>query len=137
MANFRSEGLDDIIQQMKELGELAGETADQMLMAGADKMVSQWKWEIKDARHIDSGAMINSITHDKRPTKFISREISIYAKGKSDGVSNAVKAFMTHFGTSKTPGSHWVDNAEKHAVNKVTRAMSEIWDKELKKKGII
>jgi len=139
MARFRADGLDDIIQQMKDLGDLTGETADQMLLAGAEKMVSQWKWEIRQRKHIMSGDMINSIVHDKRAIKLSGnfKEISIFARGKSKGVANATKVFMTHYGTSKTPGTHWVDEAEKHAVDKVTRAMSDVWDEALKKKGII
>ena len=136
MARFDTSGLDDVLADMKRLGELEGETADKMLMAGAEQVKKAWKSSAEKHRHRDTGDMIESIGYPRKPkTVYGVRAIDIYPQGKDrKGVRNAEKAFILHYGTKKKPGSHWVDDADEMAAPLVTQAMTEIWDEHLKGK---
>ena len=112
------------------MGESTGEIAEKMVVAGAEKMVSQWKYEIQKYDHIEDGDLINSITHSEPKAKDNALTVEIYAKGKLNGT----KAFMTHYGTSKKR-VRLVDQAEQHAENKCTRAVQEVFDEEMRKRG--
>ncbi len=139
MARFRTDGVDDIIQQMKELGELAGETADKMLHAGAEEVKKAWETEAQIHDFIDTRDMIDSIGFPSKPKTIKDMKVmDIYPQGKDrKGVRNAEKAFILHYGSSSIDSSHWVDDADERAEEPATKAMSEIWDEALKKKGII
>lgn len=150
MARFEVEGLDFIVADMKRHGELAGETAQEMLMAGAEEIKQAWKDEAERRRFKDTKAMIDSISFPKS-TKRASDilTIDIYPQGKdAHGVRNAEKAFILHWGTNskstrrrkakkKFPGpgiprTLWVDDADKAAGPRVMDAFTRIWDEFLK-----
>jgi hypothetical protein len=131
MARFEASGLNDIIRDMEQHGELTGPTADKMLMAGAEQVKIAWKRSAVMHKHKDSGDMINSIGYPKKPIKIYGiKAVDIYPQGKDrKGVENAKKAFMIHY---KRPGSYWVDDADEMAGPLVEQAMTEIWDEHLK-----
>ena len=151
MARFKTQGLDKIVQQMKDLGELKGDVASRMLMAGAEEVKKAWQKAAEIHGHILTEQMKNSIGYARRPSEIGDvRLIDIYPQGKStytelDGkrterkkpVRNAEIAFILHYGTSRRPGSHWVDTADELSEEPVQAAMEAIWDQELKKKGLI
>ncbi len=150
MARFEVEGLDFIIADMKRHGELAGETAQEMLMAGAEEVKQAWKDEAERRRFRDTSAMINSIGFPrsvKRASDIMS--IDIYPQGKDKrGVRNAEKAFILHWGTSSSstskrkrkkkfsgpgiPRTLWVDDADRASGPRVLDAYTRIWDAFLK-----
>jgi len=131
MAKMSTSGMDDLARQLFEMGESTGEIAEKMVIAGAEKMVSQWKYEIQKYNHIEDGDLIDSITHGKPKAMDNALTVEIYAQGKRNGL----KAFMTHYGTSNKDGTHWVDEAEEKAKNKCTRAVQEVFDEEMRKRG--
>jgi HK97 gp10 family phage protein len=139
MARFDTSGIDDIINDMKAMGELVGPTADRMLMAGAEADKQAWKAAARMHGHIDTGDMINSIGYPRTPkTVGGIREIDIYPQGKNRrGERTAAVAFILHYGTSKIKASHWVDDADAIAADTVTTAMRAEYDKILKEKGMI
>lgn len=152
MARFRTDGLDAIVEQMKALGELSGDAADEMLMAAAEAAKQAWKQAAKRHRLKLTGQLIESIGYPRRPkTVGGVRTIDIYPQGKStytigsDGkrvsrkkpVRNAEVAFILHYGTSSKPGTFWVDTADELSEEPVQRAMEEVWERELRKRGII
>lgn len=150
MARFEVEGLDLIIADMKRHGELAGETAQEMLMAGAEEVKQSWKGEAERRQFKDTKAMINSIGFPravKRASDILS--IDIYPQGKDKrGVRNAEKAFILHWGTSSNstskrkrkkkfsgpgiPRTLWVDDADRESGPRVLDAYTRIWDAFLK-----
>ena len=71
-----------------------------------------------------------SIGYPRKPTAASdSLAIDIYPQGKNTGgVRNAEVAFVLHYGTSKMPGSRWVDDADSKSGPRVTAAMTRIWD---------
>ena len=152
MARFKSEGLDGIIEQMKTLGELSGEAADEMLLAAAEEVKQAWKTAAKRHRHKLTGQLIESIGYPRKPkTVKDIRTIDIYPQGKStytigkDGkryprkkpVRNAEVAFVLHYGTSKNPGTHWIDTADDLSAEPVRTAMDRVWEDFLRREGLI
>ncbi len=136
MARFNTSGLDELMADMKRMGEMTGETAEKMLMAGAEEVKKAWKASAEKHGHRDTGDMINSIGYPKK-VKTVSeiKSVDIYPQGKDrKGVRNAEKAFILHYGTSRIPGSGWVDDADQLSAEPVQKAMTEIWDEHLKGK---
>jgi len=74
--------------------------------------------------------MIASIGYPRRPKDVGGiREIDIYPQGvNANGVRNAEVAFVLHYGTSRRPGSHWVDDADTLAGPMISTAMTSIFD---------
>jgi len=84
MARFKTTGLDATIRQMKELGELTGEIADKMLVAGAEEVKKAWKKSAERHNLRLTGQMMNSIGYPKKPTNISGiKTMDIYPQGKS------------------------------------------------------
>lgn len=154
MARFDTIGLDELMAEMKKLGELSGEVADKMLMAGAEAVKEEWRKSAEKNQLRDTGDMIESIGFPRQPkTAGGIRTIDIYPQGKDrKGVRNAEKAFILNYGTQGTssenakrkrensdkrkgpgiPATHWVDDADKASGEPVMAAMTAIWDEHLK-----
>ena len=130
MARFDVSGLDETIEEMKRLGQMAGQTADAMLMAGADEVRKAWRQSAEEHRHRDTGDMIASIGFARKPKEIGSiRTIDIYPQGKDKrNIRNAEKAFILHYGTTKIRGSRWVDDADKISEQTVVPAMIRVWE---------
>lgn len=131
MARFDISGLDETIEEMKRLGQMTGQTADAMLMAGADEVRKAWRQSAEEHRHRDTGDMIASIGFARKPKEIGSiRTIDIYPQGKDKrNIRNAEKAFILHYGTTKIRGSRWVDDADKISDQTVVPAMIRVWEK--------
>ena len=135
MAQFSTDGIDSIAEEMAWMGEAAGEVADEMLLAGAEEVKRAWQETAEAHGYHDSGDMIESIRADKAPKSDANdvRRISVYPRGEDrKGVRNAEKAFLLHYGTSKIHGSHWVDEADQDAGPMVQDVFEKIWDRHLK-----
>ena len=135
MAQFSTDGIDQIAAEMAWMGEAAGETADEMLLAGAEEVKRAWKETAERHGYRETGDMIESIRADKAPKSDANdvRRISVYPRGEDrKGVRNAEKAYVLHYGTSKIHGSHWVDEADQDAGPMVQDVFEKIWDRHLK-----
>lgn len=130
MARFDVSGLDETIEDMKRLGQMTGQTADAMLMAGAEEVRKAWRQSAEEHRHRDTGDMIASIGFSRKPKEIGSiRSIDIYPQGKDKrNIRNAEKAFILHYGTTKIRGSRWVDDADKISEQTVVPAMIRVWE---------
>lgn len=134
MAQFSTDGLNEIMAEMASMHESTGETAVEMLMAGAEEVKRAWKETAERHGYRETGDMIESIGYAKEP-RWVGeiRSIDIYPQGKDrKGVRNAEKAYLLHYGTSKIHGSHWVDEADQDAGPLVQDAFEKIWDRHLK-----
>ena len=135
MASMDTSGLDDLINQMRRLGQDVGPVADEMLDAAAGIVRDQWKSTAKQYGHVDTGAMVDSVDF---PVKGSARALyrDIYPQGKdAKGVRNAEKAFILHYGKHNMPGTYWVDDAEDKAGPEAIAACQAIWDRFLAKEG--
>ena len=150
MARFNTEGLQPLLEDMRRLDQLTGPTADKMLLAGAEEVKQAWKGEAARRRFRDTSSMINRVGF----TKAVARasdiaSIDIYPQGKDkQGVRNAEKAFILHWGTSSNstskrkrkkkfsgkgiPRTLWVDAADQAAGPRVLAVYTRIWDEFLK-----
>lgn len=130
MARFDVSGLDETIEEMKRLGQMTGQTADAMLMAGAEEVRKAWRQSAEEHRHRDTGDMIASIGFARKHKEIGSiRSIDIYPQGKDKrNIRNAEKAFILHYGTTKIRGSRWVDDADKISEQTVVPAMIRVWE---------
>ena len=143
MARVDNSGLDDVLKEMKRLGEIDGTVAEDMILSGAEEYKKSWKASAKKHGYDRpgkskqaTGDMIKSIGYPRKPkTVQDALSLDIYPQGKDKkGVRNAEKAFVLHYGRTNMPGSHWVDEAEKNADGPATKAMTEVWDKHLEGK---
>lgn len=138
MARFDCDGLDELIQQMTDVGELLnGETADKMLMAGAEQVKIAWQNAADQHGHRDTGAMIESIGYKRPQDVGGMRSVDIAPQGSdAKGVRNAEKAFILNYGTSRIKASHWVDDADKACEATVVPAMAAVFDAAMAEKGL-
>lgn len=134
-------GLDDLMQSMKELGELDnGELTENMLEAGAEVVAKEWKDGIKSVTRgskRSTGDMADSVATSKdiKKLKDVSTK-TIYPQGKDrKGVRNAEKAFILHYGKTTQLGTHFVDDVEEKAGGPSVDAMEQIFDEFITKKG--
>lgn len=135
MAKFSANGFDELAAELKKLGQLGnGELVEEMLNAGAEVVVREWKNGItkvvKGKR--STGALLDSVTSsdevfqssDGVPT------IEIYPDGRDDkGVRNIEKAYILHYGKSGQAPTLFVDDVEAAAEDEAVEAMSEVFDK--------
>ena len=130
MARFDVSGLDETIEEMKRLSHMTGQTADAMLMPGAEEVRKAWRQSAEEHRHRDTGDMIASIGFASTPKDVgCIRSIDIYPQGKDKrNIRNAEKAFILHYGTTKIRGSRWVDDADKISEQTVVPAMIRVWE---------
>jgi len=149
MARFDTKGLDDLTEDLKQMGELAGDLADEMLLGAAEVVKQSWREAMQRHGVKLTGQTMDSIGFAKKP-KLIGhvKTIDIYPQGYStyteaDGkryrrknrVRNAEVAFIAHYGTSKRPGTRFVDTADDLSGQRVVPKMAEIRDNFLKKRG--
>lgn len=135
MARMDTSGLDELVNEMRRLGQDIGPVADEMLDAAAAVIRDQWRETATAHGHVDTGEMIESVDF---PVKGNIRAMyrDIYPQGTdSKGVSNAEKAFILHYGKHNLPGDHWVDEAEEKAGPETVRICQDIWDRFLKSGG--
>ena len=135
MARMDTSGLDDLVNEMRRLGQDIGPVADEMLDAAAAVIRDQWKAVATEHGHVDTGAMIDSVDF---PVKGNVRAMyrDIYPQGTdAKGVKNAEKAFILHYGKHNMPGDYWVDEAEQKAGPEAVRVCQAIWDRFLKSGG--
>lgn len=152
MARFRTDGIDELIEKMKSLGELTGSIADEMLMAGAEEVKLSWKEAINLHGLKLTGQLINSIGYPRTPKSVDGiRQIDIYPQGYSTytkspkgerinrkkRMRNAAIAFIVHYGTSIIRPTHFVDTADAISAKQVAERLSRIWEDALKEKGLI
>lgn len=130
-------GLDKLSDDLYNLAKsVDGELVQDMLDAGAEVAVDEWKKAITDAGHIETGSMHDSVAaklpKNKNP---LAREI--YPQGKDkNGVRNAHKAYILNYGTSKIAGDEFISKIYQELDQKVYEAEMKVYDEELKKRGL-
>lgn len=129
-------GLNAVIDEMRRLEEDTGPTAERMIMAGAEEVKKAWRRSAEEHNHRDTGDMIESIGYPRKPESIGGAlSIDIYPQGTDHkGVRNAQKAFILHYGTSKRPGSRWVDDADRYSEETAVPEMKRIWDEYIQSK---
>lgn len=135
MAKLSFDGLDDVVKQMEQMGQMGGKVAEEMLLAGATEMEKAWQESIRRFGHVKYGDMLKSVGSTKiKPVKTGGKTLEVYPKGKDrKGVRNAEKAFILHYGKKGLVASHFVETAEKEGEPKAAAAMEARWDRFIQK----
>jgi len=137
MARFDTTGLDEIVNQMRRMGQEEGPVAEEMVNAAVETIRDEWKKSAEAHGHIDTGAMIDSIGLGPGPNhagNIIYRDV--YPQGTDGkGVRNATKAFILNYGKHNMPASYWVNEADENSAGPVQDACQAIWDRFLQSGG--
>ena len=144
MARFDTSGLDDLIREMRRMGQDSGAVAEAMVNAAVIEIRDAWRESAEEHGLRDTGAMIESIGFNG-PVKSIGDALyqDVYPQGKDDkGVRNVEKAFLLHYGTGSAVGrvrakdhrstgglkaTYWVDDADEKSGQRVQRRLEEMW----------
>ena len=142
MADFGMSGIDELAAELKKLGQLNNdELVGEMLEAGAQVVVEEWKNGVKKAvknkRDRSTGELLGSVKTKKGIQKLGDASCKmIYPAGKdSKGVRNAEKAFILHYGKSGQAPTLFVDDVEANAEDLAAEAMEQVFNDYLEKEG--
>lgn len=134
MARFETSGLDELMQQLRKMGQQSGDIAKAMILTGADEIKQAWQDSAEAHGLRDTGAMIESVAYDDEPRELGGAlAVDIWPRGKdASGTRNAEKAFILNYGSSRIQATHWVDDAERAAEAAIVPAMEEVLDEYLR-----
>lgn len=125
---FEMDGCEEIAQQLLRMGENGTKYADALLAAGGQRVREAWVRSAQGHGHVDTGAMVASITMGKPKPTDTGRSVTIYPKGYDGKRRNADKAFILHYGSSRIKPDHWVDDADAEAAQTAPEAMIDLWE---------
>ena len=129
MARFDTTGLDKMISEMQRMGQDTGAVAEAMVNAAVIEIRDAWRESAEEHELRDTGAMIESIGFPlpvQNAGGVLYRDV--YPQGTdAKGVRNAEKAFVLHYGTSRKPGTYWVDDADDKSGPKVQERLEAMW----------
>ena len=131
MARMEFSGVEEVMNQLFAESERLERKATEMLGEAGQVVVKAWQDAIEDHGHVDTGDMKNSVRASAVKKTGEAYTSSIYPHGRDrKKQSNAEKAFVLHYGTSRIRGDHFVDDAEERASEAAERAMAEIWTRD-------
>lgn len=137
MARFDTSGLNEMLGQMYRMGLEVSPVADEIVNAAVEEIRDAWRASAERHGHIDTGAMIESISIGEGPVHahdIVYRDV--YPRGTdAKGVRNATKAFVLNYGKHNMPASYWVDEADEKCAEPVQKKCQAIWDRFLKSEG--
>ncbi len=140
MARLEAVGISDFADILKEIGESDNdELIEDMLTAGADIAVDEWKKGIASAVRTDrsTGETAAHVKAAKTKRSAGTSEKKIYPQGKDKrGVRYAEKAYILNYGKSGQAATHSLENAEKTAEPLITDAMQNVLNEYLEKEGL-
>lgn len=129
MAQIDTTGLQELLNDMRRMGEASGPVARAMTAAAAEEISASWRQTAEAYGLRDTGAMIESVGWPEGVQALGDIfAADIYPQGRdARGVRNAEKAFIQHYGSSRIRPTYWVDQADKAAADPVQRRLEEIW----------
>lgn len=131
MARMEFSGTEEVMEQLFAESERLERKATEMLGEAGKVVVKAWQDAIEDHGHVDTGDMRDSVRASAVKKNGEAYVTSIYPHGRDrKRQSNAEKAFVLHYGTSKIKGDRFVDDAEERAGDAAERVMQEIWERD-------
>lgn len=137
MAEFSTEGLEDVIEAFSRRKQAAVTAVPEMLKAGADILVEAQKAEAQAMGLNETGGFINSIKATAVKGDDTEKYIEIYPQGKAkhgnerkgdkSNVRYATIGFIAEYGTSSKAARPYMTAANDKAREKVVEAQREIW----------
>lgn len=147
MAHIHTEGLSDLLNDLKSSADDFDECTHEMIDAGSDVAVEEWKKGIESTVHavknadgtrstkvgyIDTGAMLASVGKTIKK----STVAEIYPQGKDGKERNATKAYVLHYGRSDMRGTRFVDGINDRTEARSFVVMRDVIDEYLKKHNL-
>lgn len=130
MARMTYSGVTDMMDELFAESERLERKATAMLGEAGRVVVKAWQDVIEERGHVDTGDMKSSVRASAVKKKGEAYTTSIYPHGKDrKRQSNAEKAFVIHYGTSKRKGDHFVDEAETRSEEASWEAMEKEWER--------
>lgn len=130
MARMEFSGTQEIMDELFKESERLERKATEMLGEAGKAVVKAWQDVIMERGHVLTGDMKNSVRASAVKKNGEAYTTSIYPHGRDrKRQSNAEKAFVLHYGTSKLHGDHFVDEAEERSEEAAESVMQEIWDR--------
>lgn len=127
----RIEGADELIEGLQKLGAGMQETKEAMLGKGGEWLAAGWKDIIAQRDFIDNHDMLDNVKYKINTRRGI-RAAVITSTGKDrHGVRNAAKAYYLHYGTSRIPASHWIDEVDKEYAPLAVEDMGRILSRKI------
>lgn len=138
MAKMTFGGTDELMAELFAEQERLERKAAEMLGDAGKIVIQAWKDAITEAGHAPpgkskrgTGAMIEGIKATAIKKNGDAYTCSVYPHGKDKkGVSNAEKAFVLNYGTSKIRGDHFVQAAEDKSATIAEEAMQRAWERD-------
>lgn len=138
MARMDFFGTEEVMEELFKEAEKVEQRAGRMLEEAGRVMTDAWKDAITEAGHAPpgkskraTGDLIGSIKADAPKKTGDVHSVQVYPHGKDRHKKrNAEVAFVLHYGTSKIPGDHFVDNAEDKGEAAAQAVMEQIWNAE-------
>ena len=128
MARMEFSGTEEMMDALFAESERLERKATEMLGEAGKVVVKAWQDAIEAHGHVDTGDMKNSVRASAVKKNGEAYTSSIYPHGRDrKRQSNAEKAFVLHYGTSKIQGDRFVDDAEDRASEAAAQAMEEAW----------
>ena len=122
----RVEGADEMLADLKRLGDEMPDVKKAMIRAGGQEMAQGWHDYIEKLGYHDTFDMDKGISvRIKKKYGLIMAFITSEGTDRH-GVRNAAKAFYLHYGTSQIKGSHWIDNVEREYAPRAAAVMRDI-----------
>lgn len=134
MGSFDTSYLSELINNLDGLEKSIDDIQYDMLEAAGTEFEEAWKNGIRQGGHVDTGDMLNSV---KAKVSRKAKTVTIAPTGKDrHGTRNAKKAFILHYGNSTIYGDRFVDDVEEKGTEAAIGVMLDIYNAELKKKGV-
>lgn len=134
MSSIDTHGISDIIGGLEELEKSIDDITAEMLESAGQEFKKAWENGIERNGHVDTGDMLHSV---KATVSRKTKKVTIAPTGKDrKGVRNAQKAFILHYGNSNMLGDRFVDDIEEKGTEAAIDAMLDVYNNELKKKGV-
>ena len=131
MARMEFSGTQEVMDALFKESERLERKATEMLGEAGKVVVQAWQDAIEAHGHVQTGDMKNSVRASAVKKTGEAYTSSIYPHGRDrKRQSNAEKAFILHYGSSKIRGDHFVDDAEEKADEAVEQVMQNVWDRD-------
>jgi len=147
MASISTSGLSGLINDLRAVADDFDICTHDMISAGANVAVEEWKKGIESTVHtvkkpgggstsktgyVDTGAMLASVGKTQKK----STVAEIYPQGKDGKVRNATKAYVLHYGSSRIRGTRFADGIDANTEKGSYVAMRDKLDKFLKQHNL-
>ena len=145
MAEFRADGIDQLMLSLEDVANMPEEVQDEMLNAGADALIPIQRQKVRqygiyDMDNHETKHVADSIGKSRPKSRKGVRVIYVTPKGSrrrgKKTTRNAEILFVNEFGKRGQKGRPAIRDATEEAANDVAQAEMQVWDNYLKEKNL-